>query len=59
MRVTKVTPIGIEIPYKVPIPTSDGVVTKARSLLTLVETGDGLVGFGEAPSEVTFSEESL
>jgi L-alanine-DL-glutamate epimerase-like enolase superfamily enzyme len=59
VKVSKVTPVELEIPYKSPIPTSDGTVTHARSLLTMVETSDGLVGFGEAPSEVTFSEESL
>lgn len=59
MKISKVTPCPLEIPYRAPIPTSDGIVSHARSLLTLVETNDGLVGLGEAPSEVTFSEESL
>lgn len=58
MKISRVSALGLELPYKVSLPTSDGVVTKARSLLTRVETEDGLVGCGEAPSELTFSEES-
>jgi L-alanine-DL-glutamate epimerase-like enolase superfamily enzyme len=50
---------AIEIPYTTPVQTWDGIVAKARSVVTKIETSNGITGVGEAPSEVTFSEETV
>ncbi len=59
MKISKIEVHAIEIPYRIPIRTSDGQVTKAHSIVTKIETSDGLQGLGEAPVEITFSEESV
>jgi L-alanine-DL-glutamate epimerase-like enolase superfamily enzyme len=59
LKISNIEFHAIEIPYKIPVQTSDGIVTKAHSIVTKIETSNGLVGVGEAPSEITFSEETV
>lgn len=59
MKIKRIEPIGISIPMVKPVKMSFETVTAANNVLVRLETGDGVVGWGEAGSAPAMTGETL
>lgn len=59
MRIQRIEPLAVSVPMAKPVKMSFEEVRAARNLLVRVETGGGIVGWGEAASAPTMTGETL
>ena len=59
MKITGIKVRQVEVPLIEPFRISLGVITHSRSAIVSVETGEGLVGYGEGAPAILISGESL
>lgn len=59
MKIKRITPMAISLPLTTPMKLAGVELTTADNLIVKVETDDGLVGWGEAPSAPTMTGETV
>ena len=59
MKIKSIEPIAVSLPMLKPVIMAGEEVTRADNVLVRVETGDGLVGWGEAASAPVMTGETL
>ena len=59
MKIKSITPIGIALPLNNPIKMAGVELTTADNIVVRVETDDGTVGWGEAPSAPLMTGETV
>jgi len=59
LMIRRIDAIPVALPLKSPMKMADITITKAENLLVRIESADGLVGWGEAPSAPTMTGDTL
>ena len=59
MRIKSIEPIAVSLPMKKPVQMAGETVTRADNVLVRIESGDGVVGWGEAASAPTMTGETV
>ena len=59
LTVRRIDAIPVALPLKAPMKMAGITITKAENLLVRVESADGTVGWGEAPSAPTMTGDTL
>src|SRR5205085_7610663 len=59
LMIRRIDAIPVALPLKSPMKMADITITKAENLLVRIESADGMVGWGEAPSAPTMTGDTL
>src|SRR5689334_22033807 len=59
LTIRRIEAIPVALPLKSPMKMAGITITKAENLLVRVESADGTVGWGEAPSAPTMTGDTL
>jgi L-alanine-DL-glutamate epimerase-like enolase superfamily enzyme len=59
VRIKTIEPIAVSLPMKKPVQMAGETVSRADNVLIRIETGDGVVGWGEAASAPTMTGETV
>src|SRR5438874_3005225 len=59
LTICRIDAIPVALPLKAPMKMAGITITKAENLLVRVESADGQVGWGEAPSAPTMTGDTL
>ena len=59
MSIKAIEPIAVSLPMKKPVQMAGETVTRADNVLVRIESGDGVVGWGEAASAPTMTGETV
>jgi muconate cycloisomerase len=59
VRIKTIEPIAVSLPMKKPVKMAGETVTRADNVLVRIESGDGIVGWGEAASAPTMTGETV
>src|SRR5256885_4269481 len=59
LTICRIDAIPVALPLKAPMKMAGITITKAENLLVRVESTDGVIGWGEAPSAPTMTGDTL
>jgi L-alanine-DL-glutamate epimerase-like enolase superfamily enzyme len=59
LAIRRIDTIPVALPLRKPLHSFAGLITASRSLVVRIETGNGLVGWGEAGESLTMTGETL